>query len=109
MGYKVDCANCLLQYNPNNHECCPFCGTKLEQVKVFASVNSQANETSIKRTMGPVGWYFLIFLFSAIVGGLLTLNEAPDSPNPNSGYQDEWNADNSIDGPNGTFDGQSKP
>lgn len=109
MGYKIDCGNCALQYNPNNHYKCPFCGSKQEPNKISIHSNSEINQPISKRKVGPVGWYLFFFVLSAIIGGLLTLNEAPDSPNPNSGYLDEWNADNSIDGPNGTFDGQSKP
>jgi hypothetical protein len=61
------------------------------------------------RTLGALGWYLILFVISGTIGGLLTMNEPEDIPNPNVGYDAEWNADNSIDGPAGTFDDQSKP
>ena len=66
-------------------------------------------QVSEKSSIGPIGWYLILFVVFAIVGGLLTMNESSDTSNPNSGYNSEWNADNSIDGPTGTFDDQSKP
>lgn len=39
-----------------------------------------------KKGLGPVGWTALIFLVSALIGGLLTMNENPGSPD---GYIEE--------------------
>jgi hypothetical protein len=44
-----------------------------------------------------------------LVYGISNYEPELDNPQPiTSGEQQEWNADNSIDGPAGTFDDQSK-
>jgi hypothetical protein len=107
MSYAIECRNCSHRFNPNNHYVCPNCKVTpdLEAIRI----KSKDKPSSKQRSIGALGWYFVLFVISGIIGGLLTMNEPQDTPNPNAGYDAEWNADNSIDGPAGTFDGQSKP
>ena len=109
MGYAIDCHNCSNRFNPNNHDLCPKCKTRPERVDVLITSTPQGSPTRKKREMGAFGWYLVLFVVFGLIGGLLTMNDSPDISNPNSGYDAEWEAENSIDGPAGAFDDQSKP
>lgn len=96
-----------------NHKINTFDKHEIKNVKErnvsFTSKAPGANkkEDTSKSRMGL--WIALIFFVSALIGGLTSTSEdAPTSPN-NDGALDEWIADNSIEGPTGTFDQQPKP
>lgn len=57
------------------------------------------------------GSTLLIFLsgFALLVLVVIASMNSGGEVSPNDGYVSEWEADNSIDGPAGTFDDQSKP
>ena len=62
---------------------------------------------------GPLGWaplgIVIAFFLLLLVYGISIDEPEPNNPVPvTSGEQKEWNADNSIEGPVGNFDDQSK-
>jgi hypothetical protein len=107
MSYTIDCQNCSYKFNPNNHYECPKCEKRPDLVSVGG--DSQEKQFRRQSSFGPLGWFLVVFIISAILGGLITMNRPQEAVNPNSGYEAEWNADNSIDEPSGSFDNQSKP
>jgi hypothetical protein len=62
-----------------------------------------------KKTFGLIKWVVFIYIISAVLGGALSMNDSSDVSEPSSGYEQEWNADNSLEGSGGNFDSQSKP
>jgi hypothetical protein len=107
MSYAIECQNCSHSFNPNNHYLCPNCNFRPDLEAIRTPLRSKPIRKY--RSIGALGWYLVLFVFSGIIGGLLVMNESQDTLNPNTGYDAEWNVDNSIDGPTGTFDDQSKP
>jgi hypothetical protein len=64
-----------------------------------------------KQEVKNSGSGLLVFLsvFAVTVLIVIASMNSQDTYSPNDGYDAEWEADNSIDGPPGTFDDQSKP
>jgi hypothetical protein len=108
MGYTIECQNCSNRFNPNNRDLCPTCKTRPERVDISVGNSAGVKPNRNNRSIGILGWYLILFVVGGLIGGLITMNEFSDSPNPSSGYDAEWEADNSIEGPAGTFDDQSK-
>jgi hypothetical protein len=102
-----------------------YCADCLREPKYFQQYQSERalNAQNYPKTRssnelaqwqkGPLGWaplaiVVILFLWM-LVYGISNYEPELDNPQPiTSGEQQEWNADNSIDGPAGTFDDQSK-
>ena len=102
-----------------------YCSDCLREPKYFQQYKSERvlNEQYYPKTRssnelaqwqkGPLGWVplaivVILFLWM-LVYGISNYEPELDNPPPvTSGEQREWDADNSIDGPAGTFDDQSK-
>ena len=68
----------------------------------------QRKETqAAQKTSGGLVAFLSILALTILV--VISSVNSDENPPVNDGYVDEWNADNSIDGPAGTFDDQSKP
>jgi len=77
---------------------------------VITAMYSKQNNNSKtpKKSLSVIQWLLIIFLVSSVLGGMLTMSNSTEISDPSSGYEREWNADNSIEGPVGNFDDQSK-
>ena len=71
-------------------------------------VRDQSEPPQLRPNDGLGKKILLAFLLSALLGGLLSLGDEGTNNPPRDGLSQEWIADNSIEGPTGTFDNQPK-
>ena len=77
----------------------------LVAVSAHANIRRDEIQTSKNSYGGIIGFLCALALVFLIVMASFSSDE---SAPPADGYVDEWNAENSVDGPAGTFDDQSK-
>jgi len=108
MTFSIDCSKCSFTFNPNSHYNCPSCGVKADFDYAEYRAKNPKDTTKRNEISGSIIiWIAIlagIFWFVVALMGIATPSESQSN-----GYDAEWNADNSIEGPAGTFDNQSKP
>ena len=107
MSNRYSCQNCAWEFSLNNHYNCPKCGVRgvLEPPSGGSSSDRAAKRTE---TYGNAVIYGFVILVVFWIGVALVGIAQPER-GPADGQISEWNQDNSVDGPSGTFDDQSKP
>ncbi len=107
MSNRYTCQNCTWEFNLNNHYNCPKCGLrgviKPGSGKNSAEKAAQRSERYANAVM--IGFAILVIFW---IGVALVGISQPDG-SAGGGQNSEWYQDNSIEGPAGTFDDQSKP
>ena len=101
------CQNCSTEFNLNNHYNCPKCGIRGD---LGSSTGADSADKSSKRTDSYAN--AVIFGFAILVIfwiGVALFGIAQPEGVSDNGSISEWSQDDSIEGPGGTFDNQSKP
>lgn len=107
MSNRYSCQNCASEFNLNNHYNCPKCGVRgvLTSSGAGSAVDKETKRTESYANAVIIGFAILVIFWI----GVALVGIAQPEGSSGSGQTSEWTQDNSVDGPTGTFDDQSKP
>jgi len=107
MSNRYSCQNCAWEFNLNNHYNCPKCGVRGE---ITPSSGKNSPDTAAQRSERYANAVIISFAILVVFWiGVALVGIAQPDYSTEGGENSEWYQDNSIDGPAGTFDDQSKP